>query len=168
MMTTNNIPRSLKPKNMMANGTHAMLGNVSRPTANELIVLPKPRNLTMASPVATPMPSEITKPAPSLANVVPIPSGNEESSTRSPIAATTIAGEGNRNVGQIPRRNTSCHIPTNAARNSATLAASLTSKLRLLDCFRARFSSSKLEVLHKFVQYHAYSILVDRDLGPLS
>jgi hypothetical protein len=40
--TTNNMPKLLKPMSSIAKGTHAILGKVKRPTANELIVLPKP------------------------------------------------------------------------------------------------------------------------------
>jgi hypothetical protein len=55
IITTNRIPASLSPINNIANGTHATLGNDCSPTANELIVFPKPGNLTITKPIVTPI-----------------------------------------------------------------------------------------------------------------
>jgi len=61
----------------MANMAHAILGKVKRPTAKELIVLPKPGNFTIARPTAPPMPMEIKNPAASLHSVTTVPSISE-------------------------------------------------------------------------------------------
>ena len=61
MITTKKIPKSFNPINKIANGTHAILGNDCNPTANELIVLPKLRNLTINNPTPTPRKIEIEK-----------------------------------------------------------------------------------------------------------
>ena len=54
IITTNKIPKSFMPINKIANGTHAILGKDCKPTANELIVLPKSSNLTIANPINSP------------------------------------------------------------------------------------------------------------------
>jgi hypothetical protein len=60
--TTNNIPKSFKPISRIANGTHATLGKVCKPTANEPIVFPKPANFTIASPTPRPIAMEMANP----------------------------------------------------------------------------------------------------------
>ena len=57
----------------MANGTHAILGNDCNPTANELIVLPKLRNLTINKPTPIPRKIEIEKLMMSRHIVIPMP-----------------------------------------------------------------------------------------------
>ena len=66
IITTNNIPISFRPISKMANGTQATLGKDCNPTAKELIVFPKPLNLTIASPTQTPIPIDAAKPIKSL------------------------------------------------------------------------------------------------------
>jgi hypothetical protein len=51
--------------------------------------------------------------------------------TRLAIVAAVVAGDGNNISGQICKTYTNCHTPIKAAKNSATLAASVTSRLRL-------------------------------------
>jgi len=117
--------------NKIENGTQAMLGNDCSPTANELIVFPKSLNLTIPNPIPTPNKIEIEKPITRRHRVQAIFAINE-----TPIWANdcaTISGDGNKTRGHIPSINTSCHIPTNTARNSNVLAKSL--RLNLLFLF---------------------------------
>ena len=113
-----------------------MLGKDCNPTANELIVFPKPGNFTIAKPIPTPIIIEIEKPTISLHMVMPIPTIKEESATRPNRDSATIAGDGNDTLGHIPSIKMSCQIPRKAAKNSIMLAASLMSifVLTLLEC----------------------------------
>jgi hypothetical protein len=81
--TTNKMPKSFNPTNRIANGTHAILGNDCKPTANELIVLPKSLNLTISNPVPTPRIIEIENPATSLHIVIPMLTTNEPLKSKS-------------------------------------------------------------------------------------
>ena len=75
MITTNKIPKSLKPINKIEKGTHAILGNDKRPAENELSVFPNPLNLIMASPMSVPRAREMANAATSLAKVTPMLTG---------------------------------------------------------------------------------------------
>jgi hypothetical protein len=129
--TTKSIPKSLKPMSNIENGTQAMLGKVKSPTANELSVLPNARNFTITRPTATPTPIDIANPATSLANEVPMPINNELLAIILPKDATTSEGDGKRLDDQIPVRAINCQIPTKAAKNRTTFAASVVSILFL-------------------------------------
>jgi hypothetical protein len=132
IITTNNIPKSFNPINKIANGTHAILGNDWRPTANELMVLPKSLNFTIANPIPTPIITEIENPIRSLNIVMPIPMINEESTTNSTRDPATIAGDGSDTLGYMPSMNINCQIPKNPAKNNIILAVSLRFTLRSL------------------------------------
>ena len=95
----------------MANGTHATLGKDCSPTEKELIVFPKPGNLTMTKPMVTPMTIEIPKPITSLYIVIPIDVISVRFPNRSTKDSATLAGDGIDTSGQIPNRNTNCQIP---------------------------------------------------------
>ena len=75
--TTNKIPKSLKPINIIEKGTHAILGNDKRPAENEPNVFPNPLNLIMASPMRVPRAMEIANAATSLTKVTPMLTGRE-------------------------------------------------------------------------------------------
>lgn len=109
----------------MANGTQATLGKDCSPTANELIVFPKPGNLTMAKPMVIPMAIEIPKPITSLYIVTPIDTTSVSFSNRPTKDSATPAGDGSDTSGQIPRRYTVCQIPMKAAMNNTKFARSL-------------------------------------------
>jgi hypothetical protein len=83
MTTTNKIPKSFNPTNRIANGTHAMLGNDCKPTANELIVLPKSLNLTINNPIPIPRIMEIENPVTSLHIVIPMLMNSEPLKSKS-------------------------------------------------------------------------------------
>ena len=72
IITTKKIPKSFNPINRIANGTQAILGNDCNPTANELMVLPKPRNLIINNPIPIPRIIEIEKLMTSRQIVIPI------------------------------------------------------------------------------------------------
>ena len=123
MITTNKIPKSFRPMNKIENGTQAMLGKDCSPTANELMVFPKSLNLTITNPIPTPNIIETENPIRRRHIVQAMLVINEK-----PICAkdcATIAGDGNKTLGNIPSINVSCQIPTNTARNSIVLAISL-------------------------------------------
>jgi hypothetical protein len=71
------MPKSFKPINKIAKGTHAILGNDCNPTANELIVFPKPLNFTMDKPIAAPIAIEMENPTSRRHIVTAIPYNNE-------------------------------------------------------------------------------------------
>ncbi len=121
------MPKSLKPMSSIEKGTHAILGKVKSPTANEPIVLPKPWNFTIARPTMPPTAIDIANPAASRHSVVPIPMARELFAINSPIEIATCVGEGNNVFGQSSRTVTSCHNPTNTAKKSTTLATSVVS-----------------------------------------
>src|SRR5712692_11366183 len=77
MITTNKIPKSLKPINRIEKGTHAILGNDRRPAENEFSVFPNPLNFTIASPIVVPRATEMRNAVTSLAKVTPILTGRE-------------------------------------------------------------------------------------------
>src|ERR687897_205246 len=129
IITTKSIPASLSPISSIANGTHATLGNDCNPTAKELIVLPKPGNLTIAKPTETPIMIDRVKPMTRRYIVTPILTIKVIFLTRSTNDFATMAGDGNDTSGHIPSMNTSCHIPIKAAINRITLARSSISNL---------------------------------------
>ena len=132
IITTKSIPASLSPINSIANGTHATLGNDCKPTANELMVLPKPGNFTIANPTETPMAIERVKPITRRYIVTAILTIKVKFLTKSTKDPATMAGDGNDTSGQIPIMNTSCQIPRKAAMNKITLARSSISNLTFL------------------------------------
>jgi hypothetical protein len=108
----------------MAKGTHATLGNDCKPTANELIVLPKPGNFTITSPIDTPIEIEREKPITRRYMVIPILVTNVKSLIKSIKDPATIAGDGSDTSGQMPSKKTNCQIPIKAAMNNVTFAKS--------------------------------------------
>src|SRR6476646_12181092 len=134
IITTNNIPKSFNPINRIANGTHATLGKDCSPTANELIVFPKPENFTMANPITMPTMIDIENPIISRYIVTAIPSMRVLSCINPSNELETIAGEGNATLGHTFNKNTICHIPINTAIKRVTLAT--LSRSSFLDSFR--------------------------------
>jgi hypothetical protein len=132
IITTKSIPASLSPISSIANGTHATLGNDCKPTAKELIVLPKPGNFTIANPTETPIMIDKLNPITRRYIVTAILTIKVKFSTKSTKDPATIAGDGNDTSGQIPKINTNCHIPKKTAMNKVTLARSSISNLTFL------------------------------------
>jgi hypothetical protein len=128
IITTKSMPKSLKPISKIEKGTHAILGNVNRPTANELIVLPKPGNFTITSPILPPITIESPNPAIRRHIVAANPTVSELFSNNSKVVDATEEGDGTRVCGYRPDNEISCQIPTKAARNKVALAASPISK----------------------------------------
>ncbi|MFL6391858.1 MAG: hypothetical protein ACJ71E_07405, partial [Nitrososphaeraceae archaeon] len=113
MITTKKIPKSFNPINKMANGTHAILGNDCNPNANELIVLPKLRNLIINNPTPTPRIMEIEKLMMSRHIVIAMLVNNIALVNKSTKEKATVAGDGRDTLGNIPSTKTSCHMPMN-------------------------------------------------------
>ena len=85
----------------MANGTHATLGKDCSPTANELIVFPKPGNLTMLNPTTTPITIEIPNPITSLYIVIPMDVIRVRFPNMPTKDSPTFTGDGSDTSGQI-------------------------------------------------------------------
>jgi hypothetical protein len=134
IITTKRMPASLSPISSIAKGTHATLGNDCKPTAKELIVLPKPGNFTIANPTETPIMIDNVKPMTRRYMVTAILMIKVKFSSRSINAPATIAGDGSDTSGHTPNIKTSCHIPMKAAINRVTLARSSISILTLRLC----------------------------------
>src|SRR5688572_7088065 len=99
IITTKSIPASLSPISRIANGTHATLGNDCKPTAKELMVLPKPGNFTIANPTETPMMIDNVNPITRRYIVTAILTISVKFFTRSTKDPATMAGEGNETSG---------------------------------------------------------------------
>jgi hypothetical protein len=122
--TTNNMPKSFNPISNIANGTQDTLGKDCNPTANELIVLPNPGNLTMDNPTAIPIMLETANPTTRRYIVIAMLIINVKFCSKLAKESATIEGDGNDTFGHIPKRKTNCHIPIKADINKAILAKS--------------------------------------------
>lgn len=162
IITTKSIPASLSPISSIANGTHATLGNDCKPTAKELIVLPKPGNFTMAKPTETPIMIDKVKPITRRYMVTAMPTINVRFFTKSTKDPATIAGDGNDTSGHIPNMNTNCHIPRKAAMNRVTLARSSISILTFLFCLFDNVVEVKVRIDSPFPLESRYFILFGR------
>jgi hypothetical protein len=119
IITTKKIPRSFNPINRMANGTHAILGNDCNPTANELIILPKLRNLVITNPMPIPRIMEIEKLMTSRHIVIPMLVNKIALVNISAKDWATARGDGSDTVGNIPSIKTSCHRTMNTDTDNA-------------------------------------------------
>ena len=131
-ITTNNIPKSFRPMSKIANGTHATLGKVCKPTAKEPMVFPNPVNLTIARPIVRPIRMDIINPIANRYIVISILVINVIFSKSSKNDPPTVKGDGNDTVGNIFNRKSNCHIPKNTVINSEVSARFWTSILLLI------------------------------------